>query len=308
MDYFDELLYHEVMTIFYGNEFSSEQTEEFEVIKNQIKELLSQEQSITTKRQARELLLHIKDILDYYEDDLEDNVKEMEEILVQNEAEWFSSLLSINSGKEISIPGTLIASIFLIPFTIDESVKSFIKKFVTGVKNACSNIINAGLFMSSTIEQILENFDKVMSLQQKKLSLESQTMVKSFVDNTQNQIKKANPKIFTGYKWCSILDSQTCDACADLDGSVYNTISDAPFSPIHYRCRCQTIGFLQEEAEPNWTSFGEWVEKLPEDKQVDVLGKKRFELWKNGDLKIKDFVNDGHKIKLKDLYKTDTTL
>lgn len=303
MDYFDELLYHEVMTIFYGNEFSSEQTEEFEVIKNQIKELLSQEQSITTKRQARELLLHIKDILEYYEDDLEKGIKSMEEVLVQNESEWFTSLLFITAGIQTVIPDDIKASVYLMPFTLNESAKTFVKKFVTGVKNACSNVINAGLFMSSSIEQILENFDKVLSSWQKNLVTETQTMVKSFVDNTQNQIKRANSKIFTGYKWCSILDSKTCDDCADLDGSVYNTISDAPYSPIHYRCRCQTIGFLQEEAEPNWTSFGDWVEQLPEDKQIDILGKKRFELWKNGDLKIKDFVNDGHKIKLKDLYK-----
>lgn len=303
MDYFDELLYHEVMTIFYGNEFSSEQTEEFEVIKNQIKELLSQEQSITTKRQARELLLHIKDILEYYEDDLEKGIKSMEEVLVQNESEWFTSLLFITAGIQTVIPDNIKASVYLMPFTLNESAKTFVKKFVTGVKNACSNVINAGLFMSSSIEQILENFDKVLSSWQKNLVTETQTMVKSFVDNTQNQIKRANSKIFTGYKWCSILDSKTCDDCADLDGSVYNTISDAPYSPIHYRCRCQTIGFLQEEAEPNWTSFGDWVEQLPEDKQIDILGKKRFELWKNGDLEIKDFVNDGHKIKLKDLYK-----
>lgn len=303
MDYFDELLYHEVMTIFYGNEFSSEQTEEFEVIKNQIKELLSQEQSITTKRQARELLLHIKDILEYYEDDLEKGIKSMEEVLVQNESEWFTSLLFITAGIQTVIPDNIKASVYLMPFTLNESAKTFVKKFVTGVKNACSNVINAGLFMSLSIEQILENFDKVLSSWQKNLVTETQTMVKSFVDNTQNQIKRANSKIFTGYKWCSILDSKTCDDCADLDGSVYNTISDAPYSPIHYRCRCQTIGFLQEEAEPNWTSFGDWVEQLPEDKQIDILGKKRFELWKNGDLEIKDFVNDGHKIKLKDLYK-----
>lgn len=308
MDYFDELLYHEVMTIFYGNEFSSERTEEFEVVKNQIRELLSQEKSVTTKKQAKELLLHIKDILEYYEEDLGKGIKNIEELLVQKESEWFTSLILVVSGINVLVPENLQANVFLMPFSVTESAKTFVKKFVTNVKNTCSNIINAGLFMSSSTDQILESFDKASNVLQKNLEIESQAMVKGFVDNTQNQIKKANSKIFTGYKWCSVLDSKTCDTCADLDGSVYDTISDAPFSPIHYRCRCQLIGFLQEGVEPDWTSFNDWVEKLPEDKQINVLGKKRFELWKSGDLEIKDFVNDGHKIKLKDLYKVDTTL
>lgn len=305
MDYFDELIYHEIMTIFYGNEFSSERTEEFESVMNQIKELLSQEESITTKRQTRELLLHIYDILEYYEEDLEKEIKTVEEILVQNESYWFSALVFATSGLNVEIPKTLQASVLLMPFTITDSAKSFVKNFSLKIKNSCKSILNAGLFLSSTTEQVLENFDSVMSRLKSNLATESQTMVKSFVDNTQNQIKKSNPKVFTGYKWCSILDSRTCDVCADLDGSVYNTISDAPFAPIHYRCRCQTIGFLQEEAEPDWTSFGSWIEKLPEDRQVDILGKKRFELWKNGDLEVRDFVNDGRKIKLKDLYKKE---
>lgn len=304
MDYFDELLYHEILSIYYGNEFSTERTEEFESVMNQIKELLSQEESISTKKRAKELLLHIYDILEYYEEDLDEGIETAEGILVQHEAAWFSALLFATAGMTIEVPKNIQASVLLMPFTINDSAKSFVKSFLTKVKNTCKNILNAGLFMSMSIEQVVENFVNATKKLQQNLATESQTMIKSFVDNTQNQIKKANPKIFTGYKWCSILDSRTCDVCADLDGSVYDTIGDAPFSPIHYRCRCQTVGFFQEEAEPDWTTFGDWVEKLPEDKQIDILGKKRFELWKSGDLEIKDFVNDGHKIKLKDLYKS----
>ena len=302
MDYFDELLYHEIMTIYYGNEFSTERTEEFETVMNQLRDILSQEESISTKKRAKELLLHIYDVLEYYEEDLEGGIETMEGILVQNEISWFSALIFATSGISVDIPKSIQASVLLMPFTITDSVKSFIKGFSLKIKNACKNLLNTSLFTSASKEQLLENFETVMSGLKKNLATETQTMVKSFVDNTQNQIKRANPKVFTGYKWCSILDSRTCDVCADLDGSVYNTIGDAPFSPIHYRCRCQLIGFFQEEAEPDWTTFSDWVEKIPEEKQIDVLGKKRFELWKNGDLKIKDFVNDGHKIKLEDLY------
>lgn len=304
MNYFDKLLYHEIMAIYYGNSITADIAEEFEEVIRQIENLLKGQKTVATRKQARELLLYIYDLLNFFEDELEKDLEDDVEDIINGEVDWFSSLLQKETDKKITIPKTLVATVLLMPYTARDNIKSFVKKFSTNVRNSAANVINAGMFLSSPTEQIAENMNKVMKNLKTGLSSEVQTIVKSTVDNTQNIIKKANPKIFTGYKWCSILDSKTCDICEDLNNTVYSTIGDAPFAPIHYRCRCQLIGFLRESVEPEWSTFGRWIESQTEEVQRKVLGKKRFDLWKNGDLELKDFVNDGQKIKLKDLYKS----
>lgn len=46
-----------------------------------------------------------------------------------------------------------------------------------------------------------------------------------------------NPAVFLRYRWRAVMDADTCDACAALDGQVI-AATQGPYPPLHPNCRC----------------------------------------------------------------------
>jgi SPP1 gp7 family putative phage head morphogenesis protein len=46
-----------------------------------------------------------------------------------------------------------------------------------------------------------------------------------------------NPAVFLRYRWHAVMDEDTCDACATLDGQVI-AATQGPYPPLHPNCRC----------------------------------------------------------------------
>lgn len=302
MDYFDELLLHQIKSIFYSNYEAEIAISDLEELIIEIEERLKSIKSIHSVRNANEYLAELEELIADYIDEYETHMKMVATSISEKESNWYAALILGVYALNVVIPEKLDKNISLIPYSTTNTIKSFASSMKQKLNNTVKNSLNTGVFWGYGGDQLVENIEKPLDSIKRSISTETQEMVQSFVKVTQRQIQKENKKIFTGYKWCSILNSRTCELCAELNGTVYKDISTVPFIPVHYKCRCSTISFIQEEAEPDWDSFSSWVENLDEEDQLDVLGRKRFDLWKSGELEITDFVNDGRKIKLKDLY------
>lgn len=302
MDYFDELLLHQIKSIFYSNYEAEIAISDLEELIIEIEERLKSIKSIHSVRNANEYLAELEELIADYIDEYETHMKMVATSISEKESNWYAALILGVYALNVVIPEKLDKNISLIPYSTTNTIKSFASSVKQKLNNTVKNSLNTGVFWGYGGDQLVENIEKPLDSIKRSISTETQEMVQSFVKVTQRQIQKENKKIFTGYKWCSILDSRTCELCAELNGTVYKDISTVPFIPVHYKCRCSTISFIQEEAEPDWDSFSSWIENLDEEDQLDILGRKRFDLWKSGELEITDFVNDGRKLLLSELY------
>lgn len=73
--------------------------------------------------------------------------------------------------------------------------------------------------------------------------------------------------------------SKTCAACIADEGQLYP--ADEPL-PDHPRGRCVPVPVPPGTEPPKWVRGEEWLAKQPEATQRTILGKKRYDLWKEG--------------------------
>lgn len=67
--------------------------------------------------------------------------------------------------------------------------------------------------------------------------------------------------------------------------------------PLHYNCRCSLISMELDEVP----SYSDWFEEQTDEIKRQILGKTRFELYKEQGFQVTNFVNNGEIIPLKDL-------
>ena len=94
---------------------------------------------------------------------------------------------------------------------------------------------------------------------------------------SQEQYKESG--IVTQYKRLATKDDRTCLGCLMEDGNVYETV-DA--FEEHPNGRCVLVPIIDGVTPPEWQSGKDWLAGLPEDRQREIMGNARFELYKNG--------------------------
>lgn len=133
----------------------------------------------------------------------------------------------------------------------------------------------------------------------------------------------------TGWEYVATLDSRTCLICGPDDGKIFKKDEQKPTLPRHWRCRCvyvpkpptwRELGIDMEEFEggststkftveevehvPGKTTYQAWMKRqLEEDPAFvrSVLGKTRFELFRDGKLELKQMSAHGRIKKLSEL-------
>ena len=73
----------------------------------------------------------------------------------------------------------------------------------------------------------------------------SRTAIQDYNRQVKEEVWNANKDAFARlglkYEWVAALDSRTCPTCAPLDGSVKDSKTDFPKTPVHVNCRCQVV-------------------------------------------------------------------
>lgn len=142
----------------------------------------------------------------------------------------------------------------------------------------------------------------------------TRTVLQSMANETQKRVYEENEKYFGGkndykYEYLSTLDSRTCLVCASASEHLYKDLKDIPHIPQHRGCRCCIVPYYNIESDTKSSkdgyvnskiTFNVWLKEQDEKTQLDVLGRTRFNLFKNGK-PITQFVDNGKTLTLAEL-------
>jgi hypothetical protein len=146
------------------------------------------------------------------------------------------------------------------------------------------------------------------------LEMNVKTMVSSLANEARNALYKENEDIFSGVIGLSTLDLRCCVACGTTIDGVEYSVEKAPKLPLHLRCRCLWLPkvrgmpeYLPDDERASFEGpvsaslkWKDWLKTLPDEYVQDILGKARFEMYKNG-ANVGDFYEDGRVLTIKEL-------
>ncbi|UXO93730.1 head morphogenesis protein [Pseudanabaena phage Pan1] len=158
-----------------------------------------------------------------------------------------------------------------------------------------------------------------------------EALVRTSINHATNQGRQmvwdANQDIIKGVRWVSTLDMRTTPICRHNDGRVGPVVPtkgwtppegsemlDPPMArpPAHPNCRSTTVAITKSWKElgfdvdelppatrasmdgqvPGNVTYYDWLARQSADVQKEVLGKTRYDLWKNQGVAPEKFVND----------------
>jgi len=154
----------------------------------------------------------------------------------------------------------------------------------------------------------------------------ARSSVQTVANTVRNQVIAENDEFVKGYEWMSTLDMRTTPLCRALDGNKwtldYTPVGDSlPFpGPCpHWGCRSTTVPWMKPMSElsqgklgdipegkraamadswpdhggdvPSKTTFTQWFDKQPEERQLEILGPGKLSLYKKNKLTFRDMVD-----------------
>ena len=206
--------------------------------------------------------------------------------------------------------------------------ESFLNGIESGLYNIWDSSLRTGYLTGMSTDKIVENVLGGVSAKDKlvkqgainslrnSLWSNTRTVLQSFASETRNRIYEENEQYFGDaetdfkYEYIATLDTRSCLVCGSDDGKLFKSIKGCPQIPRHRGCRCVVIpyfGSIDGESRASKkgyiedkVTFDKWLESQDEKTQKEVLGKTRYQLYKNGE-KIKDFVDNGKVLTIKEL-------
>jgi len=145
----------------------------------------------------------------------------------------------------------------------------------------------------------------------------AERMVRTALSHTssvaRNKTFTDNSDLIPYYEWVSTLDGRTSPVCRARDGNVYK-VSKGPLPPAHYNCRSTTAPLFKSDVKVDGKkltkldqggtrasidgqvsadlNYNDWLKKQSKAFQVDVLGKDKAKLFRDGGITMDKFVND----------------
>ncbi|MCQ2081596.1 MAG: hypothetical protein MJZ11_08050 [Lachnospiraceae bacterium] len=188
MDYFDELLLHQIKSIFYSNYESEIAISDLEELIIEIEERLKSIKSIHSVRNANEYLAELEELIADYIDEYETHMKMVATSISEKESNWYAALILGVYALNVVIPEKLDKNISLIPYSTTNTIKSFASSMKQKLNNTVKNSLNTGVFWGYGGDQLVENIEKPLDSIKRSISTETQEMVQSFVKVAQRQI------------------------------------------------------------------------------------------------------------------------
>jgi len=128
----------------------------------------------------------------------------------------------------------------------------------------------------------------------------AQTVVMHTYNTANEQVYKENADLLSGLKWIATLDMNTCPDCAALDGEEWEVDEKHSTPPLHPRCRCTTVPIVKGHKPADSPSYEGWLSRQSEERQNDILGKGRAEIFRSGE-HLSDMSDQGKMLTLAEL-------
>lgn len=157
----------------------------------------------------------------------------------------------------------------------------------------------------------LQYKDGVRDVSKRGVEMLVRTAINHAASMGRQSLWEENADLIKGVRWVSTLDTRTSEICRFRDGTIYPT-TEGPRPPAHPNCRSTTVAVTKSWRElgfdidempegtrasmngqvPSSQTYYEWLQNQSEEIQREVLGLRRFKMWKDGEVKITDFHND----------------
>lgn len=142
-----------------------------------------------------------------------------------------------------------------------------------------------------------------------------ETVIRTAVQHVANHARQetfaANGDVLKGWKFVATLDLRTSDICRANDGTAW-PIGQGPVPPLHHRCRSASVPLVKSLRElgldagdfppstrasmdgqvPEDLTYEQWLRRQSRARQDEVLGRKRADLWRRGNLTMRDLVDE----------------
>ena len=234
-----------------------------------------------------------------------------------------TSFIIMNQGVTLDLE-SMISSVFGNRSMIIE--QSLRQGFVLGKTNQelvkeLMGYEEAGAFFDGNMKRARTSMERIV-----------RDSMSHMASTARDEVYSRNDDIVKGYMVCATLDTRTSALCVTLDHKCWyydkdNIPSGAsllPYEmkpPFHYSCRSCTVPSLKSWRElginineapegtrsaldgyvPQSTTYSEWFDKAGEKVQMDVLGPARYKQYKEGGMKITEFIKDGSWLSLEQL-------
>lgn len=198
------------------------------------------------------------------------------------------------------------------------------------------NAVRIGVIEGQTTQEIVRRIkgtralnyaDGLLDISRRNATAVVRTAVAHTADYARRSVYDVNADIIKGIEWVSTLDSRTSAICIERSGKVY-PVDKVPAVPAHWNCRSTTIPVLKSWRElgidideipestrasmdgqvPESTTYSEWLRKQPVKIQEEVLGIERAKLFRDNNVEITRFIDDGKYITIEELKKLDADL
>lgn len=110
-------------------------------------------------------------------------------------------------------------------------------------------------------------------------------MLRTYRVTTQTAYENSN--VVVGYRRLSARDDRVCPGCLMADGRTYPL--GVTFES-HVNCRCSLVPILRNVSPVQFQTGQEWFRQQPEAAQRAILGRGRFEIWRDGRASLDDMV------------------
>ncbi len=301
---------------------------------------LTKTQTVISKARIDKLLAFTEDLVVSQLGAFTDDFGGQLELFAVSEAEFAAStIVAQGETLQVVLPAAaqLQGAINSRPFN-NKLLKDYLGNFSKDQAKMVRDAVSMGFYEGKTTQDIVQGIVGTKSQGYKNGILNvsrtsAERMVRTALSHTSNTAKSKvfedNEELIPYYEWLSTLDGKTSAICRSLDGQVLKT-GKGRLPPAHLNCRSTTSPLFKEDvrkkdgklvknklggkrASIDGTvsadlNYNDWLAKQSKSFQVDVLGEKKAELFRNGGLTMDKFVNNrGQSLnleQLKDKYPT----
>lgn len=177
----------------------------------------------------------------------------------------------------------------------DKAAKQISEQLVKGLVT--------GIGSRKTAREILKALDPALGMPLSKALTIARTETNRAFRSATRETYRRNPHVVKGWIWYANIDGEPepCLACLAMHGTKHDmdeTLDDHP----NGRCTMLAITPSFEELgiegvdEPDRTveTGEEWFNRQPEERQREMMGEQRYELWKQGNLDFEDMATTHH--------------
>lgn len=245
---------------------------------------------ISTKKSYGAINSVLDETYKEYENELKERLNDEAEKVKEQEQKFLKYMY----GTALVLSAVTAASVLFTPFDDKDTIKTFSERSIKNIKRTYDTALRSGYMFGQKAEDVVSQARKSLKTINNGIHNGVITAVPGFAKTTDRIIfQKNNIEVV----WVSTLDGKTCLYCASLSGKKFASVSAAPTTP-HDLCRCVLMPAQFVDEVPDFKGF---INSLTEDEQKEVLGANRFKMWKEYDVSLDKFLNDGRVVPLKDL-------